>query len=262
MTRVLTDLAQKGWALFDPDPELAPWVKAAQIAGAAALVDPHMREQWLVCGDTWFVGVDALPTTPDGTINDVPFCGQASDFIATQFRNTPLHPAQLSITWPGYPKPRIGETDGAFAYRQKRGAAHLDGLQPHGPQKRRRYSEFHAYILGIPLTDVLAQESPTCVWEGSHHMVQSLLATKLGPHDPLHWPQIDLTDAYQDLRAQIFETCPQRDVICQKGQAFIMHRHLLHGVGPWLGTTQNDAGRQIAFFRPHWTGDLQGWLQG
>ena len=47
----------------------------------------------------------------------------------------PYHKAQLSVIFPGYPKPRIGDSEAAFEYRRKRDAAHVDGLLPIGEEK-------------------------------------------------------------------------------------------------------------------------------
>jgi hypothetical protein len=49
----------------------------------------------------------------------------------------PLHRAQVSVTYPGYPAPDPEESDAAHRFRRDRDAAHLDGLLPVGPEKRR-----------------------------------------------------------------------------------------------------------------------------
>jgi hypothetical protein len=85
----------------------------------------------------------------------------------------PLHPAQLSVIRPGYPQPSPEETPAAFAYRRDRDAAHLDGLLPIGPEKRRMVKEPHGWILGLPLNETTA--SPLTIWEGSHEVIRAAL---------------------------------------------------------------------------------------
>ncbi len=58
-------------------------------------------------------------------------------------------------------------TKPAFRFRLNRDAAHLDGLLPIGPDKRRMVKEPHAWILGLPLNACGAGASPLVVWEGS-----------------------------------------------------------------------------------------------
>ena len=53
---------QTGWCKFYYDPNIAHWAKAARREGCFALRDNGMREKWLQCKGTWFVGVDALPS--------------------------------------------------------------------------------------------------------------------------------------------------------------------------------------------------------
>ena len=52
-----------------------------------------------------------------------------------KFNLKPYHKAQLSVIFPGYPKPRTGDSEAAFEYRRKRDAAHVDGLLPIGVEK-------------------------------------------------------------------------------------------------------------------------------
>ena len=55
--------------------------------------------------------------------------GTAYEFATHLFGSLALHPAQLSVIYPGYPKPRVGESEAAGRYRAKRDAAHLDWLK-------------------------------------------------------------------------------------------------------------------------------------
>ena len=125
----LSALETRGWTRFAADCATLDWAAAAHEAGCAALADPVQRETWLQCEGTWFVGVDALPTAPDGSIGGVPLAGPAPAALAPL---PDLHPAQLSITFPGYPRPRAGESEAGFRYRLKRDAAHVDGVLAEG----------------------------------------------------------------------------------------------------------------------------------
>ena len=92
----------------------------------------------------------------------------------------PYHKAQVSITYPGHPKPREGESDAAFQFRKILDAAHVDGILGIGTPKRRFVREPHAYILGMPLNDFDAGASPMVVWEGSHQIMQAAFQDTFG----------------------------------------------------------------------------------
>ncbi len=200
-------------------------------------------EPWR-CGGTWFVGVDALPNAADGAVGGVDFPWEALPLTPE-----PLHRAQLSVIRPGYPQPSPDETPAAFRFRQTRDAAHLDGILAVGPGKKRMIKEPHAWILGLPLND--SDAAPLVVWEGSHVVMQAALQTALQDHPVDRWGDVDITDAYQAARAQIFQTCRRVALPARPGEATLIHRLLVHGVAPWeSGGVAPDAGRIIAYFRP------------
>ena len=75
-------------------------------------------------------------------------------------RSHPLHPAQLSVMFPGYPRPKGDESDVAFGYRLRRDAAHVDGVKMFGENRRRRVEEPHAWVLGLPLNETSPRPTP------------------------------------------------------------------------------------------------------
>jgi hypothetical protein len=246
----VTAAGDPGWQKLGPDPRIAAWAKSARDAALRTLATS--TEPWR-CGGTWFVGVDALPNTSDGSIHDTPF-----PWTALPLQPEPLHRAQLSVIRPGYPQPSPDETEAAFAYRQTRDAAHLDGLLPIGPDKRRMVKEPHAWILGLPLNDTTA--SPLTVWEGSHERLRAALLRALDPHPPETWGDIDITDAYQAARKDIFATCRRIELPARPGEATLLHRLTLHGVAPWKpGDQAAKEGRMIAYLRPH-LASVEAWL--
>ena len=233
--------AGPGWQRIGPHPAIAGW--AAVAADAARKTLATTTEAWR-CGGTWFVGVDALPNAPDGSINGTPF-----PWDALPLPPQPLHKAQLSVIRPGYPQPSSEETPAAFAFRRDRDAAHLDGLLPIGPDKRRMVKEPHAWILGLPLNDTSA--SPLTVWEGSHDIIRAALLKALEPHPPETWGDIDITDAYQAARRTIFATCRRIELPAKPGEATLLHRLTLHGVAAWKPSdAAPPEGRMIAYLRP------------
>jgi hypothetical protein len=247
---VVTPAADLGWHKLGPDPAIAAWAKAARQAALDTLATA--AETWR-CGGTWFVGVDALPNAADGTVHGTPF-----PWNALPLSPEPLHPAQLSIIRPGYPQPSADETPAALAYRQTRDAAHLDGLLPIGPDKRRMVKEPHAWILGLPLNDTTA--SPLTVWEGSHEVLRAALLAALAPHQPETWGDIDITEPYQKARRYIFATCRRIELAARPGEATLLHRLMLHGVAPWKPTDQAPPeGRMIAYLRPE-LASVHSWL--
>lgn len=247
----MADLAGDGWVTFPTDPALLDWVKAALPRARAAVADPVQRATGLVCEGTWFVGVDALDNDAEGMVADVPLRGAARDAAEALFGPLPLHRAQVSVVWPGYPRPRDGESDAAFRFRQKRDGAHLDGLLPEGPERRRFFREPHAWILGLPLTACGPGASPLVVWRGSHHVLRRALLQASDGYPPASWSDIDLTEAYTAARAEVFATCERVELQARPGEAYLLHRLVLHGVAPWKeGAEAPSDGRMVAYFRP------------
>ena len=258
----MTDFWDKGWIRFPHDPTLAQWVEHALPQARASVTDPTFAE-WLDCEGTWFIGVDALDNDPEGRVGQSDLLsGQAMDFIAEHYGRLPLHKGQVSVVYPGYPRPRRGENEAASRYRRNRDAAHVDGLRPMGPDRRRRVDEPHAWILGIPLTEASADAAPMVLWEGSHKIlgVAFQRAMEGQPADSLH--QIDITDIYQTARREVFEICPRIELPAKPGEAYLLHRHCLHGVAPWAkAATAGPDGRMIAYFRPECAGGVAEWIE-
>ena len=255
----------RGWCRFPHDPALVEWAAAARPAAEAALADPELRARWLRCGGTWFVGVHALPNDGAGAIPEAgvpPLPGPAVAFIREVLGFADgLDRAQVSVCLPGYPRSWEGESETAFRYRLRRDAAHVDGLRRSGPGRRRRLGEAHAFILGVPLSEVDPAAAPFVVWEGSHEFIRAALAERLAGIPPARWPDEDITEAYHAARRAVFARCPRVTVPARPGEAYIVHRLALHGVAPW-GAPAETRPRMIAYFRPELSEDdrFAAWL--
>ncbi|WP_271947778.1 hypothetical protein [Ruegeria faecimaris] len=247
---------------FPQDRAILDWISYALPAARAAAADPEFA-QWLDCEGTWFIGVDALNNDTEGRVQGSPvLTGAVMDFIVSRYGSLPLHKAQVSVIYPGYPLPRRGEGEAAAQYRAKRDAAHVDGLRPSGPDRRRRVEEPHAWILGIPLTDASANASPMVLWEGSHKIMQAAFADALEDKRPDTLDQVDITDVYQAARREVFDTCRRIVLPARPGEAYLLHRHCLHGVAPWgSGAEAGSDGRMIAYFRPECAGGVAEWIK-
>jgi hypothetical protein len=242
----------RGWQAFAPEASVETWRASAGPVALRVSAREDQRATWLRHGGTWFVGVDALPNGPDGAVAGGPPLGGAALQAAQSVAGAlPLHPGQVSVTYPGYPRQDPGESDAAHRFRRDRDAAHLDGLLLLGPEKRRYLREFHAFILGIALTDAAPDAAPLVVWEGSHHLVRAAFAKAFDSIPADRWPDIDMTDTYQSVRRQVFASCPRREVPLSPGQTVLVHRHAIHGVAPWAeGAKAAPEGRAIVYFRP------------
>lgn len=243
-------MVDPGWCRIGPDPAIAAWAGAARQAALDVLATT--TEPWR-CGGTWFVGVDALQNAPDGSIQGTTFPWSMLPLIPE-----PLHRAQLSVIRPGYPQPSPDETPAAFAFRRDRDAARLDGLLAVGRDKRRMVKEPHAWILGLPLNETSA--APLTVWEGSHEILRAALLKALSPHPPETWGEIDITDAYQQARREVFATCHRIELPAKPGEATLLHRLAIHGVAVWKRQDQAPPeGRMIAYLRPQLS-TVEAWL--
>jgi len=193
-----------------------------------------------------------LPNGPDGGGGGLPpLAGAPVAFLrdALGLSGFAWDRAQTSIVWPGYPRRDPGESDSAFAFRRDRDAAHVDGLLPFGPARRRRMAETHLFILGLPLTSAAPGAAPLVLWEGSHAVMRAAFAAALGGLDGRDWPTVDLTEAYHAARRECFETLPRVELSAEPGEAYLLHRLALHGVAPWRAGTAAPP-RAVAYFRP------------
>jgi hypothetical protein len=260
VTDQLTRFNRNGWLTFRPDAALSDWLSAAAPAALATRLDPA-NAQWLRCGGTWFVGVNALENNGAGAVNGSgPLKGRALDFCRHDLGfNGALDRAQVSICYPGFPQQDLGESDASFAFRLDRDAAHMDGLHAVGADRCRKMLEYQGFVLGIPITKADSKAAPLVIWEGSHHVMGEMLRRELAGVAPENWPNIDLTDPYQTARKQVFQTCKRRVIHTELGQAYLLHRMALHGVSNWQkGAKAGPEGRAILYFRPEVSRD--GWL--
>ena len=248
--------------VFDEDDRILDWLDAALPACRSAVADPA-NGQWFRHGDTWFVGVNALNNdergaVPGGPPIDGPFRSVVED--AMGMRNVGWDRAQVSVCYPGYPQFSGDEPEAAHRYRIKRSAAHIDGLNRVGPERRRHLLECHAFILGIAMVEFSADASPFVVWEGSHKVAREVFEQVYGDHEVADWSSIDITGTYQDLRREIFNRIEPQSIALRPGQCFLAHRHVLHGMAPWGdGARATDDGRMICYFRPEFR-DQRRWL--
>lgn len=224
----------RGWQVFPPEPGLEAWLAAARPAARAAARDPAHRAQWLRHGATWFAGVDVLANDPAGRVGQGPPLACAARAAAEAITGPlDLHRGQVSVTFPGYPGRDPGESDAGHRFRLHRDAAHLDGLLPIGPDRRRMIREPHGYVLGLPLDPVQPGRAPLVVWEGSHEVLRAALRAALAPHPAASWPEIDVTAPYQAARREVFDRCRRVEISAAPGAAILMHRLSLHGIAPW-----------------------------
>ena len=258
----MKDFLERGWAKFTFERDVLDWVQGA-FSVAKERVEAPEEQRWMYCEGTWFVGVDTLPNTPDGAVGEAgPIRGAAWDAMSELYGRLPLHRGQVSVMYPGYPRPKDGEGEAAFGYRLRRDAAHVDGLLLGGVDRRRFLKERHAYILGLPLTDCGVGASPLSVWEGSHIIMRRAFEEALGNTPPEAWDTVDVTDIYKAARREVFEACPRRLLPAKPGETYVIHRLALHGVAPWEeGVEAPEEGRMIVYFRPEWTDPGDQWLR-
>ena len=248
----MLELKQDGFVVFDADPRVVRWATRAHETACDITRDPAQRAKWLRHGATWFVGVDALDNTADGSIDGVPLDGPWRDVVKSPDH---WHRAQVSVVYRGYPQQDASDSDAAHRFRVARCAAHVDGL--HLENGRRVVREPHDFILGMALND--SDASPLVVWRGSHTIMRDALRVAIGDGDPIG---VDVTEIYKATRAQVFETCEPVEVPMSVGQSVFVDRFAVHGVAPWQASASAPPeGRMAAYFRPECR-DPKDWLRG
>ena len=253
---------KNGWVIFNHDPVLIKWVEDT-LPMARKFVSQPENQHWLRCAGTWFAGVNLLNNDVEGRVNQGPrLNGTAIDFIISElnYEQIDWDPGQISVCYPGYPRPMDSESQAAFQYRLKRDAAHIDGLLPEGKNRRRHLREHHGFILGIPMVKSSVGASPLVIWQGSHEIVRQVFSDVFANLDPSDWGDVDVTEIYQQTRRKIFQSCRRVELFAKPGQAYIVHRLALHGVAPWHeNATASEDGRMICYFRPEINGPWE-WL--
>src|SRR6476659_3926675 len=116
---LLDTFLRQGFLHFPADAASLAWARHARPFAAAAARDTA-HAHWLRCGGTWFVGVDALDNDARGAVGGgPPLAGAAADFIHDELQiGLPLHRAQVSVCYPGYPQPSPEESEAALAFRR------------------------------------------------------------------------------------------------------------------------------------------------
>lgn len=237
----------EGFAQFPHDPRMAAWAGAARGLAEAALAAPGAAWRH---GGTWFAGVNALPNGPDGGLPGHPLDGAVIRHLAVGGQAPRCWDrAQISAVAPGYPGRDPRESEAQHRFRRDRAGAHVDGLLPVGPARRRMLKEAHGFVLGLPLTEVTEGRSPMLAWAGSHRIIGEALTAALAGAPPEQWPEIDLTEPYHAARREALATCRPVPMLGRPGEAYVIHRHTLHGIAPWADAPEGPP-RIIAYFRP------------
>ncbi len=259
----LGEYRTRGWTEFASHPSTLAWATACAAFAARVAKDPA-HDSWWRCARTWFVGVNILPNADDGSVGALaipPLAGPATDFLSDQlgYQTLALDAAQISIVTSDYPGHGDEESAAAYRYRIARCAAHMDGLERILPGRRRRLSETHGFLLGIPLSDAGPEQGAFVVWEGSHEVMRAAFKERFAGVPADEWRGIDITDTYTDARQRVFDTCKATEIAPGLGCAYVMHPLALHGIAPWRGA--DGPPRAVAYFRPDTVeGDPAHWL--
>lgn len=262
MREALRQYREDGFTVFAPDAAMRAWALACGPVAERLIADPAL-DHWYRCARTWFAGVNVLPNDAGGGVADdgvPPLAGAAVDFVREGLghRGFAWDAAQISVVFPGYPRHGVEDTQASFRYRRNRMAAHVDGLE-RSADRRRKLSETHSFLLGIPLTDAGDEAGAFVVWRGSHEVMRAAFQAAFGGIAPERWRTVDITDAYVAARKRCFEECEAVRVAPGPGAAYVMHPLALHGVALWQG---GSGYRAVAYFRPDaFEGDVLRWLR-
>lgn len=251
-----------GYIHFERDESVLAWVESSITTARLAVADKE-NQHWFRYGNTWFVGVNVLNNDENGRVSGgPPLLGKAVGFIESfsTTRKLSLDRAQISVCYEGYPQPSSLETDAAYGYRLRRDAAHVDGIMREG--KDRYLVEYHHYIFALPMVECSHDAAPFVVWRGSHRIIQKALIAYLADYPSEQWRSVPISEVYNQARKEVFASCDRIEFDLNPGQAFVGHRHLLHGTAPWGASAEaGPDGRMICFFRPE-NLPLEQWVLG
>jgi len=248
-----------GWCKFSYDETVAEWIHHS-IDAARDCVSDTQNAHWFRYQNTWFAGVNVLGNDKRGAVpGGIALGGKAIEFIGENLGLTDIEwdAAQVSVIYPGYPKPSDKESEAAFHYRLHRDAAHVDGIQHKGVQRRRFLGETHAFVLGVPMVETSPGAGPLVVWQGSHEIVRRTFVEAFGDIPSEQWSTVDVTEIYQAMRRRIFQSCPRIEVWTRPGETYLIHRLSLHGMAGWPNEEAHSLdgrtldGRMICYFRPN-----------
>lgn len=260
-----------GWVKFCSDKRLLNWLDSLQKnCDIDSLYPRHDYHHLWRCDGTWFVGVDTIPNDHHGIVRQsLPLDGSIIDFIKQHLWQRPQwHRGQLSVCFPEYPKKGDEDTLKSWQFRIKHHAAHCDGIHGIGKftndQKKSRFlKEHHRFILAIPLDNITQHNAPMMLWQESHRLIQKMLCDVFANMLTCEWQNYDITKIYQHCRRHILETITPIAMTANYGDAYLLHRHLLHGIKSWDRANHEAKIRRIIYFRPSYHHDsksMHDWL--
>ncbi|MDG2355629.1 MAG: hypothetical protein P8L82_06390 [Paracoccaceae bacterium] len=275
MTLIWKNFVENGWCFLDNHIENCRWIKAAKANIRNKFRQKEYRDSDFRSGATWFAGINFLDNGIGGDVDGISFSSVLWSQISGNFGVNIKYwdAAQVSICWQGYPGKDPSESEKSFKYRLKKYSSHVDGLIPIGPSKRRFAKEFHAFILGIPITNNRVDSAPLMIWEGSHKIFRNMFSKAFAGLSENEVSNLDVTEIYQKYRRKVFTTCPVKKVFSHNNQPYILDRHLLHGMGPWSAAIDDSllqhrnnlfrinpmSGRIVIYFRPAYKNPLD-WI--
>ncbi len=164
-------------------------------------------------------GCRRTPQRRDGAVpGGPPFLARPMEFIKNDLRFAPpLHRAQVSVCYPGYPRTSPDETPAAFGFRLNRDASpcrRASGGRPGSPPLPERAA---AYIWGFRSRKPVRMPRRWSLWQGSHRHMGKVFTEALANKAQAEWPGIDLTEAYQAARREVFASLPEGGLANEAG---------------------------------------------
>ena len=117
-----------GWIKFKYDAKLYDWLKTVSREVFSEIQNHDNRNNWLRYQGTWFAGVNVLKNNIQGAVVG----GRRLDTDSSRWalekfnvKEIKWDKGQVSVCYPGYPKPAHSESLAAFKYRLKNSASYI-----------------------------------------------------------------------------------------------------------------------------------------